>query len=348
MTITISNKRKIRQYQVTKKIRASLWTGTVLLLGIIFGTGIYIVALRSELAHLEKASIKAQPTPTNPEERKTLVTLVKKPPVDNLEIQRMLTAHIARLESQIEQLHKRSEQRPDTPPTSVSEHNNSNPLYSMMLSRKAQQYHLFSVFSLPQTNLYTGHLQEANTNTSVTRATQKKVAPPTVLRSPIRTVAKSAKVKKTSKTFGIASAKRKPASFLRTKTRSTASRIARHQLGKYYVWGAVGPRTFDCSGFTSYVYRKIGVNIPRTSRQQAQFGKLVQHSQLKPGDLVFFDTSRQRRGFVNHVGIYIGNNKFIHASSARHKVVISSLNKTFYRQRFKWGRRINRHTTKTN
>jgi len=119
-------------------------------------------------------------------------------------------------------------------------------------------------------------------------------------------------------------------------------RIAKRYLGRRYVWGAEGPNSFDCSGFTQYVMRKSkGIKIPRVSRRQAYYGKYVSRRNLKPGDLIFFDTSRRRRGYVNHVGIYIGNNKFIHASSARHRVVITSLERPFYKSRFKWGRRIN-------
>jgi len=119
-------------------------------------------------------------------------------------------------------------------------------------------------------------------------------------------------------------------------------RIAKRYLGRRYVWGAEGPNSFDCSGFTQYVMRKSkGIKIPRVSRRQAYYGKYVSRRNLKPGDLIFFDTSRRRRGYVNHVGIYIGNNKFIHASSARHRVVITSLERPFYKARFKWGRRIN-------
>ena len=119
-------------------------------------------------------------------------------------------------------------------------------------------------------------------------------------------------------------------------------RVAKRYLGRRYVWGAEGPNSFDCSGFTQYVMRKSkGVRLPRVSRKQAYYGKYVSRSQLRPGDLIFFDTSRRRRGYVNHVGIYIGNGKFIHASSARHRVVITSLNSPFYRARFKWGRRVN-------
>ena len=115
---------------------------------------------------------------------------------------------------------------------------------------------------------------------------------------------------------------------------------AKKQLGKRYVWGATGPRTFDCSGFTRYVCKKNGVCLPRTSINQSKVGKRVSRKNLKVGDLVFFDTSKRRRGYVNHVGIYLGNNKFIHASSAKKKVVITSLEKPFYKAHFKWGSRV--------
>ena len=127
-----------------------------------------------------------------------------------------------------------------------------------------------------------------------------------------------------------------------TSRNSKVIRTAKRYLGKRYVWGAVGPNKFDCSGFTQYVIRKSkGVKLPRVSRKQAYYGKYVSRSNLRPGDLIFFDTSRRRRGYVNHVGIYIGANKFIHASSAKHRVVITSLNRPFYKARFKWGRRVN-------
>ncbi len=119
-------------------------------------------------------------------------------------------------------------------------------------------------------------------------------------------------------------------------------KTAKKYLGTRYVWGAEGPNKFDCSGFTQYVIRKSkGVKLPRVSRKQAYYGKYVSRKNLRAGDLVFFDTSRRRKGYVNHVGIYIGGNKFIHASSAKHRVVITSLDRPFYRARFKWGRRVN-------
>ena len=119
---------------------------------------------------------------------------------------------------------------------------------------------------------------------------------------------------------------------------------AKEHLGKIYVWGAVGPKTFDCSGFTSYVCRKNGINIPRTSIRQGEVGTKIGRKMLKEGDLIFFDTSKDRKGYINHVGIYLGDDKFIHASSASNKVVISSLNQSFYKARFKWGRRVNKES----
>jgi len=118
-------------------------------------------------------------------------------------------------------------------------------------------------------------------------------------------------------------------------------KLAKNKLGRRYVWGATGGKnTFDCSGFTTYVCKKNGISIPRRAIQQSKHGKYISRKNLKPGDLVFFDTSKRKKGYVNHVGIYIGNNKFIHASSAKKKVVTTSLSKNFYSQRYKGARRV--------
>jgi cell wall-associated NlpC family hydrolase len=116
--------------------------------------------------------------------------------------------------------------------------------------------------------------------------------------------------------------------------------LAKSKLGRRYVWGATGSNAFDCSGLTTYVCKKNGIKLPRRAIAQSKVGKYVPRSKLKPGDLIFFDTSKRRKGYVNHVGIYIGNGKFIHASSAKHKVTITNLNKPFYSQRFKVARRV--------
>lgn len=119
-------------------------------------------------------------------------------------------------------------------------------------------------------------------------------------------------------------------------------KYAKAKLGQKYVWGATGPNTFDCSGFTRNVYRKTtGIKIPRVSRDQAKVGSYVKFKELRRGDMVFFDTEKKYTGKVNHVGIYLSNNNFIHASSARKKVIITNFKKKpFYKKRFLWGRRI--------
>jgi len=116
---------------------------------------------------------------------------------------------------------------------------------------------------------------------------------------------------------------------------------AKEFLGAKYVWAANGPDCFDCSGFTKYVYKQHGITLPRYSGHQAKVGIKVSFDELKKGDLVFFDTEHKFRGIVNHVGIYIGNHKFIHASSAKKKVIITSFDeKPFYKRRFLRGERV--------
>ncbi|GAA0177361.1 hypothetical protein SH2C18_06110 [Clostridium sediminicola] len=107
-------------------------------------------------------------------------------------------------------------------------------------------------------------------------------------------------------------------------------------LGRPYVWGASGPSSFDCSGFTSYVYKKFGYNLGHYTGYQWQMGTSVSRKNLQMGDLVFFNTT----GSYSHVGIYIGNGKFIHASSGGDVVKISSLSESYYNSRFCGGRRI--------
>jgi cell wall-associated NlpC family hydrolase len=95
--------------------------------------------------------------------------------------------------------------------------------------------------------------------------------------------------------------------------------IALQYLGIPYVWGGSSPSTgFDCSGFTSYVYAQVGVSLPHHAASQYSYGTPVSWSQLAPGDLVFFSG-------LGHVGIYIGNDQFVHAPHTGDVVRISSL-----------------------
>ena len=117
-------------------------------------------------------------------------------------------------------------------------------------------------------------------------------------------------------------------------TSTSSSKVinyAKKLLGKPYVWGAQGPNGFDCSGFTYYVFKNsAGKTLPRTSSAQSRYGTSVSKKNLKAGDLVFFDTSGPNNGAVTHCGIYIGNNKFIHAASGQGKVVINDLTISYY------------------
>jgi len=116
---------------------------------------------------------------------------------------------------------------------------------------------------------------------------------------------------------------------------------AKELLGKKYVWGATGPKTYDCSGFTQKIYDDLGIKLPRVSRDQAKQGKLLKFKELKKGDLVFFHTNRRRPKRVTHVGIYLGEGNFIHASSGAKKIVICNFKKDkFYKKSFLWGRRV--------
>ncbi|MGC8783473.1 MAG: C40 family peptidase [Armatimonadota bacterium] len=117
-------------------------------------------------------------------------------------------------------------------------------------------------------------------------------------------------------------------------------RIASRFKGVRYRWGGSSRSGFDCSGFTRYVFRqRTGVELPHSASAQFRKGTPVSRGELKPGDLVFFQT--YRRG-ASHVGIYIGNGKFIHASSAGGRVRVDSLNDGYYRQRYVGARRITR------
>lgn len=107
-------------------------------------------------------------------------------------------------------------------------------------------------------------------------------------------------------------------------------------LGRPYVYGASGPRAFDCSGFTAYVYSAFGVYLPHFTVSQSQMGSAVSRGNLSPGDLVFFNTA----GYISHVGIYIGGGQFIHASSGSGRITISSLSDSYYAARYVCARRV--------
>lgn len=90
--------------------------------------------------------------------------------------------------------------------------------------------------------------------------------------------------------------------------------------GGQYVWGASGPRGFDCSGLMLAAYRSVGIRLPHSSRAQSQIGRPVSRADLKPGDLIFWYHP------IHHVGMYIGNGKIVHARNTRADLVIQTLN----------------------
>ncbi|MFH0070873.1 C40 family peptidase [Peribacillus sp. NPDC056705] len=107
-------------------------------------------------------------------------------------------------------------------------------------------------------------------------------------------------------------------------------------LGTRYSYGGTTPNGFDCSGFTMYVFAQLGLKLPHQSGSQFEMGSSVSRKDLRPGDLVFFNTSG--RG-ISHVGIYIGDDKFAHSSSSR-GVVINRLTEEYYVQRYVGSKRI--------
>lgn len=138
---------------------------------------------------------------------------------------------------------------------------------------------------------------------------------------------------------------------------------AQKYLNIPYVWGGTTLNGMDCSGFTLYVYKQLGVILPRVSAEQSKYGVLVSRHELRPGDLLFFDTRNSRDSnsiktpaqemlyaievennfkpnLTTHVGIYVGNGIMIHASSGDGYITYADLNTNYYKNRFLNARRI--------
>lgn len=140
--------------------------------------------------------------------------------------------------------------------------------------------------------------------------------------------------------------------------------VSKGLIGTPYVWGGTTPyKAMDCSGFSQYVMRELGYNIPRVSKDQSRYGQLVSRTDLMPGDLLFFDTTNPRDssdirtpdqemqyaeqaedGYapvnVSHVGIYLGDGVMIHASSGDGIVTYADLSSNYYKNRFMNARRV--------
>ncbi len=112
-----------------------------------------------------------------------------------------------------------------------------------------------------------------------------------------------------------------------TPNRNNIQDLLYSYLGKPYVWAEEGPYAFDCSGLTYNIYGSMGIEIPRVAREQAKMGKQVKFKNLYYGDLIFFGSPNKRSKRINHVGIYLGDGWFAHASSKDRKVIVSHFDK---------------------
>ncbi len=173
--------------------------------------------------------------------------------------------------------------------------------------------------------------ETASKTKTATKSATKKTA--TVSKSKTATVSKTAR-----KTTAKPATSRSYASTAPASTSKAAAVIstAKKYIGVPYVWGGTTPSGFDCSGYTKYVFAKHGINLPRTSAEQYNVGTYVAKANLKAGDLVFFTTYKAG---PSHLGIYLGNGSFIHASSSK-GVIISSLSNSYFAERYIGAKRI--------
>ncbi len=110
----------------------------------------------------------------------------------------------------------------------------------------------------------------------------------------------------------------------------------RYYKGTKYKYGGTDKNGFDCSGFTQKVYKNaFKIDLPRTAKEMSKLGKKISKTKLKPGDLVFFKPSRTYR----HVGIYIGDNSFIHSSTSK-GVIKTRLDNVYWKKKYKFAKRI--------
>lgn len=131
-----------------------------------------------------------------------------------------------------------------------------------------------------------------------------------------------------------------PSSFLQ-RTSSNLNEVtdrALELLGVRYRRGGNSPeRGFDCSGFVDHVFKSIGTLLPRTSHEMSRRGEAVEKDELQPGDLVFFNTMRRT---FSHVGIYLGNHRFVHAPASGGKVRVDDMREKYWGRRYNGARRV--------
>jgi len=126
---------------------------------------------------------------------------------------------------------------------------------------------------------------------------------------------------------------------IHTPSKKSLEKMVKKLQGSPYVWAEEGPNKFDCSGFTYYMYGSMGIDIPRVAREQAKVGKKISMKELQYGDLIFFATSHNKHK-ITHVGMYLGDGWFTHASTVKNEVVYSNLfTSPYYKKRLRVCRR---------
>ncbi len=124
-----------------------------------------------------------------------------------------------------------------------------------------------------------------------------------------------------------------------TPSKRSLTKMVKKLQGSPYVWAEEGPYNFDCSGFTYYMYGSMGIDIPRVARNQAKQGKRVAVEDLQYGDLIFFATHKGSKK-ITHVGMYLGDGWFTHASTVKYEVVYSNLfTSSYYKKKLRICRR---------